>query len=264
MQRKDSFALWLAIRPLHGAELDSDSDPNQGSILSHAGVSFGAFNEWPCEEFPNFSASIALTSTVPYHACWAVTLQSLSFLGPPIPEIVDGLPLICKLEISAMYDGAGLPVILDTGASVSRLPRRILTPIRHHVVGDLPLNRSGIGLEPGHPPLKISKEFQARAVTILYEFRGCDGKPVTVHAPSRPFLSAINPRGKEQEEEGLIFLQDAHKDDHAVFGLNWFQTMYVSLHKSKQKAASDFVRLAPQWHSERSLYTLPPEFLVPP
>ncbi|KAI0350380.1 hypothetical protein OH77DRAFT_1514381 [Trametes cingulata] len=257
-ERADDFALWLVIRPPHGVE--PHSDEGHSSIINHPGVSFAAFHEWPCERFPTFSAPIALNPTVPYHGWWTVALRSLSFCDDSRSDTADGSSVFYKLDIGSVNERASLPVVLDAGASISRLPRRVFTEIVRNVVGDS--SQVTDDMDHNHRPLNIPRTFRSRKIIIRYEFDGRDGTPVIVEAPATPFIYAANPK-IEGLQEGLIFLQEKRKDHYAVFGLNWFQTMYVSLHKSKHSPDLDFVRLAPQWRDERRLYTLPPEFLMP-
>ncbi|TFY51336.1 hypothetical protein EVJ58_g10623 [Rhodofomes roseus] len=77
-------------------------------------------------------------------------------------------------------------------------------------------------------------------IQVLYEFEGANGGVVKVYGP---FETCFYQRHNGQNE-ALIFPQHPSRM-HGVFGLNFFQSMYISLHKSSD--GINFVRMAAQW-----------------
>ncbi|PIL28329.1 hypothetical protein GSI_09480 [Ganoderma sinense ZZ0214-1] len=90
---------------------------------------------------------------------------------------------------------------------------------------------------------------------VIYKFASGLGKVVEVTGPINHFFGQPNPVTYKhtKDKEGLIFVGDPdilRGDVDAIFGLNFFQSMFVALHKPSASEAPPFVTLAPQWDSQ--------------
>ncbi|TFY64481.1 hypothetical protein EVJ58_g2604 [Rhodofomes roseus] len=83
-----------------------------------------------------------------------------------------------------------------------------------------------------------------KRIQIVYEFEGEGGQPVTIYGPFERFFYQHNVMASGNPMEALIYQQDP-SCDYGVFGLNFFQSMYVSVHKALN--GCHFVQMAPQW-----------------
>ncbi|KAI0649525.1 hypothetical protein C8Q79DRAFT_1008013 [Trametes meyenii] len=177
------------------------------------------------------------------------------------------------------------------GSSLSRVPKWLLDDIRRNVIGDLPAPRARNdnpspdseetylidtlttpdklkatpaakeatpATESSEDTYIIPNDFPYSKAYVRYEFEGFDGRPVEVYGSLRPFLVARNPRFAGDTRERLIV---QGSNGYAVFGLGFFQTMFVSLHQASD-TRSDFVRLAQQ-DREGKKYSLPHPWDVP-
>ncbi|KAH9921871.1 uncharacterized protein B0H18DRAFT_532099 [Fomitopsis serialis] len=137
----------------------------------------------------------------------------------------------------------GLRMLLDTGASVTRLPLPFVQQINDKLV------RADNMIKPPEAGVKLNtyrvpQWMGERKIQVAYEFEGENGKTVKIYGPFETFFYQHDINYIDRPMEGLIFPQRA-SCDHGVFGLNFFQTMYVSLHKATHGV--DFVRMAAQW-----------------
>ncbi|KAH9830256.1 uncharacterized protein C8Q71DRAFT_370573 [Rhodofomes roseus] len=142
----------------------------------------------------------------------------------------------------------GLRVLLDTGSSVSYLPSPFVEQFCSDVYydGETPVEVLMSEKFPNTYKVPAWVESDERKVEVLYEFEGAGGRSVQVSGPFEKFFYQKNPTrsGPHRPLEGLMFPQ-RRSDSHGVFGLNFFQSMYVSLHQAKN--GLDFVRMAAQW-----------------
>ncbi|KAI0671348.1 hypothetical protein C8Q78DRAFT_1144971 [Trametes maxima] len=294
--RSENFTLWFAIRPPPSAV---PSRRIRGELQEgEQGESWVAYNEWPCPNIPNFSDPIPADALHP--EVWALPLNKLTFYDfagkrkgfPRTHEIVvrRTLPQSTPADTSQKPDVVykPLPVLLDTGSSLSRVPKWLLEDIRRNVIGDLPVPRASDDTSspkgphlvdrlttPNPEAAPVTKEatpatgssedtylipndFPYSKAYVCYEFEGFDNRPVVVYGSLRPFLVARNPLFAGDTRERLIV---QGSDNYAVFGLGFFQTMFVSLHQASG-SMRDFVRLAQQ-NREGKKYSLPHPWNVP-
>ncbi|KAJ3017401.1 hypothetical protein NUW54_g592 [Trametes sanguinea] len=238
-----AYTLWFAIRPPYRTVRTT---PVAGtSVPLPVEQSWLAYQEWPCLAFPQFSPPLAMDPVV--NDAWVVQLIRMTFRGfagtrsrfgsEYVINMADYMPnLRPKDSQSSKSSKIALPVCLDTGCSVSYLPHNIVLNIRKYGAPQLP------------------PEFPNSGVTVVYDFMGVNGKVVSVTGSCRPFLTAFNPAKRGNVRECLIVPQDSGRSE-SIFGLNWFNTMFVGMHKGVH--GDDYVTLAPQRLSEMSRYTMP-------
>ncbi|KAL7279460.1 hypothetical protein ACG7TL_007303 [Trametes sanguinea] len=70
-----------------------------------------------------------------------------------------------------------------------------------------------------------------------------------------PFLMGYNPTMASERREGLITFSTKMPQNEAIFGINWFNTMFVGWHKGSLQR--DHVLLAPQTIGDIDKYVLP-------
>ncbi|KAI0365483.1 hypothetical protein BV20DRAFT_729497 [Pilatotrama ljubarskyi] len=147
--KKETIALWFAIRPPRGTIPEDRTDP---------GDSWAAYNDWPCKNIPLFSAPIATVDNAEgeIQEEWQVWLKKLTFHN--FAGGREGFSDTYELVINR--PGKGLPVVLDTG--------------------DLPLDerwnpdKQHIAL----PAFTVPSGHVMDDVSITYEFEGSDGSTV--------------------------------------------------------------------------------------
>ncbi|KAI9067721.1 hypothetical protein FKP32DRAFT_231979 [Trametes sanguinea] len=138
--------MWFAIRPPYRSVR---STSEHGSMIPlPVEESWLAYQEWPCLASPHFSPPLALDPAYPDE--WMVQLIRMTFHG-----FAGGRPGFASKYVINMAKQSSdtesdtqssssddvqdaLPVLLDTGCSISYLPHDIVLKIRKHVIGDIP------------------------------------------------------------------------------------------------------------------------------
>ncbi|KAH9846798.1 hypothetical protein C2E23DRAFT_545607 [Lenzites betulinus] len=140
-------------------------------------------------------------------------------------------------------------VTLDTGTSVSRLPRFIGEAITRHY--RCPGQYDGRIL--GRAPYVLPRGFNTKEDKVVLHFRGFGREDIAITSQAEHFLYAESPRQRGLYE-GLIFEETAAASP--ILGLNWFHVNWVAMHKPKYNAP--YVRVAAQDSDLANDYLLPP------
>ncbi|KAI9067432.1 hypothetical protein FKP32DRAFT_1620780 [Trametes sanguinea] len=159
-----------------------------------------------------------------------------------------------------------IPVILDTGCSLSYVSPQVLHHIRNFLF-PCQENRPG-GLSGRGVPFIVHDEQWDPAFCMEYRFRGMwPNETVIVHSDADPFLCTHNPTKPGQRfREGLVCGLDNLLNEGEIrgqpgawlFGVNFFHTMYVAMCKPHSMSSGDpYVQLAPQRQNELSYFVLP-------
>ncbi|PIL28092.1 hypothetical protein GSI_09743 [Ganoderma sinense ZZ0214-1] len=148
----------------------------------------------------------------------------------------------------------GLKVLLDTGCCVTHLPPDAVQSMNKNLFGNKDaLKEPQDGMPP--PTYKIDPNCwllkEPWKVQVVYEFGGEGTTSVFVTGPLEGFAYQRYPHSRTRSDnpdnlEGLVFSSRwAEIWNVGTLGQNFFQTMYVSLHKATD--GLDFVRMAGQW-----------------
>ncbi|TBU27500.1 hypothetical protein BD311DRAFT_760198 [Dichomitus squalens] len=249
----------------------------EGRIEINPGASWISLNKWPLRDptdpcTPDWSPRIPiLDQSGSERPTWTIRLLSMEFYeqeGTEWKSIEGG-----KINLEG-----GLQVILDSGHSVSWVPDEVIRCLREVVFPCA--HNDALEERRKDAPVEFSDVARANSQTsdynysvsgrnprrtfIKYEFWAGDGKTrgIVVHGPTSEFVWGLKPRHSDDPViEGLLFNPPPTSlpPGTAIWGINFFQSMFVALHmpevQSTQKA---YVRLAPQWPSERTKYGLPP------
>ncbi|KAJ2985788.1 hypothetical protein NUW54_g10031 [Trametes sanguinea] len=159
-----------------------------------------------------------------------------------------------------------IPVILDTGSSLSYVSPELVNHIRTHLFPCQENRLLGNDSVPGVSFI-VRDEHWDPSYCMEYHFQGTHGDVVIVHGEADPFLCTHDPTKSGQNfREGLVCVRDVML--HAgqigaqpgawLFGVNFFQTMYVALCKPHNMSTGDpYVKLATQWQNDLSSFALP-------
>ncbi|OSC96953.1 hypothetical protein PYCCODRAFT_1209623 [Trametes coccinea BRFM310] len=101
----------------------------------------------------------------------------------------------------------------------------------------------------------VPDRFPESGASVTYAFKGVDGSVVSITASCSPFLMGYNPTMASERREGLITFSTKMPQNEAIFGMNWFNTMFVGMHKGSLQR--DHVLLAPQTIGDIDKYVLP-------
>ncbi|KAI0725017.1 hypothetical protein C8Q72DRAFT_946592 [Fomitopsis betulina] len=255
-----------------------DGQPRQ----EDAAPSWVAFNRWPCigtgnsQGRVNWSQHIPISPTFGLNAHWMLRLLSMKFvqrLGDSESDWHD--------KGIIHFTSPGLEVCLDTGSSVSWVPGYVISALRR----DIFPSAANAELERKHRPLSsstitkphfvVDQKLQNKIIPqwhVEYEFWMGDGKPSQkICGPFDQFICdkyGTHTFGESPGKEGiqgLLFEKPTsfphYNDNFAIFGINFFQTMFVAMHKPE--AGNPFVRLAPQWTWATDEIQLPPCTEIP-
>ncbi|PIL28336.1 hypothetical protein GSI_09487 [Ganoderma sinense ZZ0214-1] len=222
-----------------------------------------SFNVWPCKHQPKWNPrKIIVRHSRPRYRDWAVYLRSIKFAR------VESHKRPARLEeLESKYlEGAtinfvkpgtdwGLRVLLDTGCSATYLPPDAVQSMNKNLFGNKDALKEPQDNTPPptynvDPNCWLLKE--PWKVQVVYEFLGDETTPVFVTGPLEGFAYQRNPHSRTSSDnpdtnlEGLVFSSRAAETRRfGVLGQNFFQTMYISLHKATDGV--DFVRMAGQW-----------------
>ncbi|KAH9831539.1 uncharacterized protein C8Q71DRAFT_290245 [Rhodofomes roseus] len=244
-RRGETIAIYFALR----LSPDSETYRNHVPRIEYPIQSWISFNGWPCTNEPQWNEKkIPICNPVPPDVKqWKVYLKRIKtfIVSPGVarPDLAaeTGWEGTTMNFVNAQRP-SGLRILLDTGSSLSYLPSPYVEDLYVNVYKrTLP---DDVRTTRVTPPLPDWVE--RRKVQVLYEFEGKRGQSVEVYGPFERFFYQESPTrsGSNRLLEGLILPQDPDVD-FGVFGLNFFQSMYVSLHKAKD--GEHFVRMAPQW-----------------
>ncbi|KAI0643922.1 hypothetical protein C8Q79DRAFT_1012469 [Trametes meyenii] len=223
-------------------------------IMRLSGRSYLAFNLWPfpgAEKTPHWSLEIPVVQDGP---SYSVCLTNISFLqyskSSGTWHILDRKEYGVRLGPYQLESPVN--VLLDTGASVSWMPASMVNYIRRHIYGhksniDLADRKGDTGLltDP-EPPYRVARGTTPDQWRIRFTFKGRNNIPVQVDCPETPFLyNNVLPEGlKGRWYDGLVHTSPWQT---YILGLNFFQSMFVSMHNQDPANAREaYVRLAPQ------------------
>ncbi|KAH9830272.1 uncharacterized protein C8Q71DRAFT_786505 [Rhodofomes roseus] len=245
-QRKENVSIYFAIR-LAPRAYYREPGIVRGSNLIQSWISF---NGWPCKREPRWNErKIVVCGVDPEPRDWSVYLRSMRFmpmvdLESPRPRLTTAPEYLqAKLDFVDTRRPRGLCVILDTGASVTRLPPPFFQKLYHGLFRFK--QNDPVGPNDAEPEAWVLPAWvKDKRIQIVYEFEGEGGQPVTIYGPFERFFYQHNVMASGNPMEALIYQQDP-SCDYGVFGLNFFQSMYVSVHKALN--GCHFVQMAPQW-----------------
>ncbi|KAM5544068.1 hypothetical protein V8D89_002254 [Ganoderma adspersum] len=243
-RRGEKTAIYFCLRM--PPELYADTVLYQSSIQS-----WMSFNTWPCNSEPEWNPEkiIVCQQSDPIRRRWEVYLRSIKFVRVdagvqrPImrpPAFIPGT----ELNFVNSSRPRGVHALLDTGTSITQFPLHIVQTIHEKLFGgtttikgtDKRRNFETYVIPPDSWTLSPETKIQ-----VVYEFEGQRG-PVTVHGPFETFFYQRNTLLPGRPAESLIY---PGGPSDVILGLNFFQSMYISLHKSTD--GLDFVRMAGQW-----------------
>ncbi|KAI0365480.1 hypothetical protein BV20DRAFT_1056352 [Pilatotrama ljubarskyi] len=193
---------------------------------------------------------------------WCIRVKSVSLQQYSVP--------LGKYVVVATYDVPFL-ALLDSGTSVSYVPRELIESILVPLIGpNAASSTRSVHFAPRKASFKVPPHVNSRhfRLELVIEGRGISGpQDASVPVPVDPFVYTRRPgRGPDwytdsgYEREGLLWSNRTGAPFH-VFGLNFFQAMFVALHKPDPRVPRQippYIRLAPQWPHERASFTLPP------
>ncbi|KAM5544104.1 hypothetical protein V8D89_002290 [Ganoderma adspersum] len=243
-----------------------------GKLSMNPFGSWISFSAWPIAYTPQtpkpfWSRKIPLISGAQH---WAIRLLSVQFTQ------TDGIGGIAVDMPDCFYSFGddGIVVALDTGASTSWAPQAFVSFIRTKVFpnpGNILLEQESLPRTVFESGTRVPYYVEGNdfpKVYIKYRFTGLDGGVVEVEGPAEQFIAGLSPRmavdaAGHPRREGLVFVAPPDTISGGavgmIFGLNVFQSMFVSLHKPRTNQEVDpYVRLAPQHAMMRKDYRLPP------
>ncbi|TBU27503.1 hypothetical protein BD311DRAFT_376461 [Dichomitus squalens] len=191
---------------------------------------------------------------------WKIRLLSMSFViwNSDTKEFEN-------IAAAPLTFGDGLIVHLDFGVSVTIVPSFVVRHIRtsvfptdENIARDNEQQDQACDLQ--HPVLPFTVPGHLGAsICIEYRFANGKGGEVKILGPGINFLGQPNPyfHRKSKDREGLVFVGSVDVSGNgAIFGLNFFQSMFVALHNPL--SGDSYVELAPQWEEHRMRYNLVP------
>ncbi|KAM5544073.1 hypothetical protein V8D89_002259 [Ganoderma adspersum] len=220
--------------------------------------SWMSFNTWPCLRQPAWNdRKIVVCPSEPHHRQWAVYLKSIKFClvdkskDRPVPLEDQQHDYVVDADLNFVNSSRprGLKTLLDTGSSLTYLPLDAVERMNKYLF----INESTVKAPQGGLPPTETYEVRPDSwvldsqskVQVVYEFEGDGSTSVFVSGPLETFAYQDNPL-HPGNPEGLVYpIGSSDKSGMGTLGQNFFQTMYVSLHKSTDGV--DFVRLAGQW-----------------
>ncbi|KAH9849080.1 hypothetical protein C2E23DRAFT_840714 [Lenzites betulinus] len=247
------YVYYFGLRP--PPQIDIFTDP-----------SWMAVNQWPCDKI-EFSEKIpvreikasAKPTSDPYRG-WAIGLQSMGFFKIVVEPDDEGTLQRRRVLLGRLHFGnEGTLFALDTGASTSDLPADAHAQLKdifgkqdsdqeEQAAGTI---HDGVGLRI--PPAYCNDETE---IVVDFVFLGekADAR-VTVTGPAKPFLC------QDSKGECLLYgYPQSSASDLYVLGLNFFQAMFVAMHRPANPARdAPYIRLAPQWPQEKYRLRLPPK-----
>ncbi|KAL1939458.1 hypothetical protein VTO73DRAFT_10014 [Trametes versicolor] len=252
--------------------------------LSRSQESFFGWNHWPCADLndpersagvPDWSDIIPVVSKTQ----WVVEMISMLFERYVLDETTNTHSWVVVDNSLFMFGQNGrdsIRVVLDTGTSSTWAPPPLIRHFRRNVFGvanvgstigtlnlqldnaqgDTPvLGEVAPSISDTPPPYVCPDPSDLPLWRIKLQFKGEYGRTVDVYAPAFPFLCATN--ASNRASEGLIF---ASRPDFYILGLNFFQSMFVSMHNvSSDRPGRAYVKMAPQWQDEIDNFKLPVE-----
>ncbi|KAI0703693.1 hypothetical protein C8T65DRAFT_696722 [Cerioporus squamosus] len=231
--RREDYSLYLSIRP-HPLYRRGEQT-----------TSWLAFNEWPFSLKPPFSDLIYLHQDA-YSTRgerWLIRLLRIEFLRSAHDHFN---------EVDISFGPGGLKIHLDSGCSTSRLPRAVIEKIHHKMFGnERQLSSDTFNRTTYTVPQGISLDMGQIRYTFASNAPQAPNSEVVVCGPMNHFVFTKELNREGNPVTGLIYVGE---DDYGVFGLNFMQTMYLSLHKGN--AGLDWVRMAAQWPHESGSYHL--------
>ncbi|KAI0672468.1 hypothetical protein C8Q78DRAFT_752940 [Trametes maxima] len=223
-------------------------------IMRLSGRSYLALNQWPfpgAGKTPRWSLEIPVAQDAPWYS---VCLTNISFLQ--YSKTFGTWSILDRKEHGVRLGPYKLEspvnVVLDTGTSVSWMPASMVNYIRRHIFGhksniDLANTKGNTGLltDP-EPPYRVGRSTTPNQWRIRFTFKGRNNVPVEVDCPETPFLyNNVLPEGlKGVWYDGLVHTSPSNM---YILGLNFFQSMFVSMHnRDPADAKRAYIRLAPQ------------------
>ncbi|PIL28121.1 hypothetical protein GSI_09772 [Ganoderma sinense ZZ0214-1] len=256
--------VYLAIRPM---ALYKNTETGY-RLLERNAEHWMALNGWPCELQADWSPPIYLVpEALGGERHWKVRLLSMTFQHYDVDtQKCRDLDDLDARTIT--FGDGGLVVHLDCGTSVSFVPpalvrhiRTKLWPTAKNKEIDATQQDSPCDLHSDSKPQLAFYVPDNECMSISYTFADGRGGKVQATGPSSHFFGEPNPfranRSRTKDGEGMVFVGPPEVigagDSEAIFGLNFFQSMYVALHNPDDGAA--YVRLAPQWDAQRHLFS---------
>ncbi|KAI0762115.1 hypothetical protein BD413DRAFT_616610 [Trametes elegans] len=219
-----------------------------------------AYNAWPTAKIPSWSAEIPVVrfesrpAEIEYFH-WVLPVLSMSLVT------FDEHGQMVDVPGSDFMTGVLERVVLDTGCSLSYVSEGVIQRIRDHFPCERnQLSQTGGSNDDGPLSFVVPDEQYSERLLIRFIFQGRQGKSEQALCPLDPFLCTRSPRSPAQPyREGLVFANTALPTHTSwIFGLNFFQSMFVALYKPDSPSLP-YVRLAPQYRWEMNQFRLPDE-----